>query len=320
MNNLILALIIIIIILLVFFTCSTIDGNNNIFLIILIPILLIAFLYLNYDFLPSSLKLNKNLNLNPHEGLTRGGDNHPLRGWNPNLLQHIFMTGGYASSNGDYIIGGSVSPSGKEYEARWSDIDPNIMRKKIIDIGGKLVHDNKKYFRYTYNLPNGYARVRQEYKDGKIIVTATSKTYEDPKFPKETEITTTDTLEQAHKFMLSLNLEKKAFSETYREKYSLEGCNEIVIDLWPGLNHILEIDCDSEEHVFDVADKLGLKKENATFGAVTNVYVNEYGLPAKYFNEEMPEHKFSSFYDITKDHVTKNKDKLKLITDKYKDM
>ena len=73
----------------------------------------------------------------------------------------------------DIKAGGSVSHrvlgGGKEIEARWLDVDIDEMRKKIEELGGELVHDEKQYRRYTFNLAEDTKDV--EIKDGSLTVT-----------------------------------------------------------------------------------------------------------------------------------------------------
>ena len=209
------------------------------------------------------------------------------------------------------VTGGA---NGKEYEARWIDIDVDKMREKIIELGTTKVHDDKLYKRYIYPLPKGYFRVRSEFDDKGEITTMTSKTYEDPKFPVETEIHIVDDFDSVKKFLDSINMEPKAYHETRREKYSgLAGCNEISIDTLPGLNPYIEIDCTSEERMKEIADSLGLDMADAKYGAFVGVYVDEYGIDKKWFDNELDELKFETVKDKLAEHIVKNKEKFEQI-------
>ena len=87
---------------------------------------------------------------------------------------------------------------GKEYEAKFLDIDVEALRNKIRALGGKLVHEEMKYSRVVFhrcqNVNNikGYARIRKE---GEKI-TMTVKVFNDPKFPDEFEVSINEDMEQ----------------------------------------------------------------------------------------------------------------------------
>jgi len=71
---------------------------------------------------------------------------------------------------------------GKEYEAKFLEINIDEMREKLKNIGASQVHKNMRYVRTAYNLcgdDKGFARVRAEGDK----VTMTAKIYKDPKFP-----------------------------------------------------------------------------------------------------------------------------------------
>lgn len=175
--------------------------------------------------------------------------------------------------------GGSVSRyvgGGKEIEARWLDVDIDDMRKKIEDLGGELVHDEKQYRRYTFNLAedtkdveikdgslkvddvvikttnsekeckefvkairshgNGFARTREEY-DGDIVVTMTCKIYGEGKHADEYEVKTENTLDECREFLLAVGLQQKAYHETRRIKYKSKG-DELKGDELKGINEL----------------------------------------------------------------------------------
>lgn len=172
----------------------------------------------------------------------------------------------YVSSR-NLKAGGSVSHrvlgGGKEIEARWLDVDIDDMRKKIEELGGELVHDEKQYRRYTFNLAedtkdvkiedgslsvddvviktknskkeceefvkairshgNGFARTREEYRGENVVVTMTCKIYGEGKHADEYEVTTENTLDECQAFLLAVGLQQKAYHETRRIKYKSKG-------------------------------------------------------------------------------------------------
>ena len=106
---------------------------------------------------------------------------------------------------------------GKEYEAKFLDIDVLEMRKKLKKIGAKKTHKSIKLVRSVFDLCDskvrGFARVRKE-EDG---VTMTSKIYNNPDFPDEYEVKINEDFEKGREFLKSLNLKEKAYQESYRE-------------------------------------------------------------------------------------------------------
>lgn len=108
--------------------------------------------------------------------------------------------------------------SGKEFEAKFLDINVNELRKLIKKVGGKLVHKKKRYIRAVFHRADkkvkGFARVRNEGDQ----TTMTVKIYNNPKFPDEYEVTIKENFEKGREFMRSLGLKEKAFQESYREK------------------------------------------------------------------------------------------------------
>jgi adenylate cyclase class IV len=98
---------------------------------------------------------------------------------------------------------------GKEYEAKFLDIDVEKMRTKLLSLGATKIHDRIMLRRSVYKLCNttikSYARVRDD-GDG---VSMTIKIYNDPKFPEEHEIHIQEDYDTGVKFLTSLGLEKK---------------------------------------------------------------------------------------------------------------
>jgi adenylate cyclase class IV len=205
---------------------------------------------------------------------------------------------------------------GKEYEAKFLDIDYKKCIKKLKELGAKRVHKNKMFRRKVYVLCDtsvrGFARVRDE--GG--AVTMTSKVYIDPKFPDETEIEITGSFEDGCKFIESLGLKNKAYQQTYREKWTHKLAHEITFDYVPGLPLYMEVDCTSEENLNKMIDKLELDKSKMRFGAFDATYEEYYGISKDTINDKTPNLTFKNILKEIK--PTKNKDLLKKIYESYK--
>jgi adenylate cyclase class 2 len=203
---------------------------------------------------------------------------------------------------------------GKEIEAKFLEVDAKEVRKNIIDIGGKLVHPLMLYKRYAFFLINkrqkGYARVRQE--NGKV--TMTIKTYDESKYANEYEVELNNSLEEAKEFMVSAGFKIKAYQETLREKWSIAGCSEIVIDTVPGIPTYVELECNSEENIKKLAKKLGLDYSKANYGAFDKQFVQYYGLSANQINNKVTMLTFRNIINELKPYLKKNKELLKNIS------
>jgi adenylate cyclase class 2 len=204
---------------------------------------------------------------------------------------------------------------GKEYEARFLDIDYKKMCKKLKEIGAKKVHSKKMFQRKVFYLCNknvkGFARVRDE--GGKI--TMTTKIFIDPKFPDEKEIEISN-FEEGCKLFESLGLEMKAYQQTYREKWSHKMAHEITFDYVPGLPLYMEVDCTSEEALYKLIEKLGLDKSKMRFGSFDGVYEEYYGITRDTIITSTPNLTFKNIVKELKPQ--KNKELLTKIYKTYK--
>lgn len=205
---------------------------------------------------------------------------------------------------------------GKEYEAKFLDINIEVMRKKLTSIGSTIVHPMIKYDRTAYDLfdpkKEGFARVRSEHNK----VTLTAKIYNNTKFPDEYEIEAKDSYEKCLEFMKGLGFIEKAVQESYREKWTHNLAHEITFDVLPGLPTYMEIDCDSEENLNKLIDMLQLDKSKMRFGSFGLTYDEYYGITPEMINKHIPYLTFSN--TINELAPKKNKDLLLKIIDEQK--
>ena len=205
-----------------------------------------------------------------------------------------------------------------EYEIQVLDINVKQMRDILENLKGKKVHKNIKLIRAAFDRCNpnirGFARVRYDGKE----TTMTVKIYKNLKFPEETEITIKEDFETGKKFLHSLNLEMKAFQETYREKWSLpiKGVHEITFDTWPGLPVWMEIDCSNKKTLDKMIKLLKVDKNKISYGASAARYELYYGISQNVINNKTPS---LTFRNISKEiKPKKNKDLFKKIVNKHK--
>ena len=179
-----------------------------------------------------------------------------------------------------------------EYEATFSNINVDEMRTKIEQLGGKLLKPKFKQKRTTFNFPKGheikggFIRVRDE--SGKI--TMTLKIIESSgaiESQKEVELIVDD-YHNAIRLLKIIGADQKAVQETKREVWEIDGV-EIMIDWWPFLEPILEIEGRNEHEVKSIAEKLGFNWEEAIFDAVGYIYSQKYNISIDRINNNTPE-------------------------------
>jgi len=210
-------------------------------------------------------------------------------------------------------------PMQVEYEARFLDINPDELIKKIKEVGGVLKSPLTIYRRSVFSLcdiKKGFVRVRDEGDK----VTMTSKIYKNPKFPQEYELELKDSFEHGQAFLRSLNLDEKAYQETMREKWSIirnkkELC-EIAIDRIPALPIYAEVECKTKKDLDRCIKLLDLKKHKINFGGFGKVYVEYYGMSENEINNVIPKLTFQNIREELKTYIHKNQD---ILEKTYKD-
>lgn len=165
-----------------------------------------------------------------------------------------------------------------EYEATFVGIDKDVMRRKLTDVGAVLVKPEFLQKRVVFALPSGneivggYARVRDE---GDKI-TMSLKVIDGERIENQKEICLkVDSFERAKLLLATLGCREKAYQETKRELWALDGA-EVTIDTWPFLDPFVEIEGKSEEIVREVSEKLGFDYSQAIFGAVDEICKRKY--------------------------------------------
>lgn len=177
-----------------------------------------------------------------------------------------------------------------EYEATFTNIDKNGMRAKLRKAGAKLIRPEFLQKRTVLHLPkgckikDGWLRVRDE---GNKITT-TLKVVDGVKIHNQKEINLeVDDFEKANQFLAAIGCVKKAYQESKRELWILDGA-EITIDEWPFLEPILEIEGKSEKAVKSVCKKLKLDYSKALFCAIGAIYSRKYDIPEYVINNKTP--------------------------------
>jgi adenylate cyclase class 2 len=199
-----------------------------------------------------------------------------------------------------------------EIEAKFLEININKLRKIIKENGGKRVHKLMLYRRYVFNLQdknmNGYIRTREE--NGKRTMTV--KTYKaNSKYALEHEIEIKSSLDEIKNLLIASGFILKAYQETLREKWQINGCPEIAIDSIPGIPTYVELECTNEKEIKRVAKLLDLDMADAKYGAYTTQFIDYYGMKKEDINSNIPSLTFKNIDKELKPYIKQNKDLVK---------
>jgi len=183
-----------------------------------------------------------------------------------------------------------------EYEATFANIDKDDVRERLKKAGAELVKPEFMQKRRNFNLPKGneieggWLRVRDE---GDKITMSLKVVAKNEAIDDQKEIClVVDNFEKAQEFLSAIGCTKKAYQESMREIWMLDGV-EICIDEWPYLEPYVEIEGESEEAVKEASEKLGFDYAKAVFGAVDQQYKEKYGISEEIINNVILEITFN---------------------------
>lgn len=177
-----------------------------------------------------------------------------------------------------------------EYEATFPNVEKDAVRKALAHAGAVLVRPEFLQKRSTFQLPTGHeikggwARVRDE--GDKITMSVKIVDGSNITDQKESQLTV-DSFAEGVQFLTLLGCTVKAYQETKRELWKLEGV-EIAIDEWPFLEPFVEVEGHSEAEVRQVAEKIGFDFSTAKFCAVGTLYSEKYGISEDRINNHTP--------------------------------
>ncbi|MBU4217162.1 CYTH domain-containing protein [Candidatus Parcubacteria bacterium] len=178
-----------------------------------------------------------------------------------------------------------------EYEATYTNVDKDEVREKLQEAGAKLVKKEFMQKRAVFKLPEGnhinggWLRVRDE---GDRI-TMSLKVVDGNKIHNQKEtMLTVDNFEEAKKFLAGIGCKEKAYQESMRELWELDGV-DITIDEWPFLEPFVEVEGQSTEQVMKVSEKIGFNYNQAKFCSVDTLYSEKYNISTNRVNMETPQ-------------------------------
>ena len=164
-----------------------------------------------------------------------------------------------------------------EIEVKFLDVNHDAIRKKLSNMGAELKKPMRLMRRVTIDSDymkskDAFLRVRDEGDK----VTMTYKQFDSLSIDgaKEIEITV-NSYNEAIQLLAAAGLPYRSSQESRRETWQY-GTTEIVLDEWPWLKPLLEIEGESESMLRDVAEKIGLSWSTAVFGDVMAAYRAEY--------------------------------------------
>ena len=166
-----------------------------------------------------------------------------------------------------------------EIEAKITDINPWELREKLKTVGAKMIFPERMMKRRVFDFKDkkleekgAWMRVRDE---GDKI-TLSYKCLKDRTLHGTEEITLEiDNFVLACELLKTIGLHEKAYQETKREKWDLDGV-EVTIDTWPWIPTFVELEADAEEKIKTAVQKLGLDWSKAMHGSVETVYQQHY--------------------------------------------
>ncbi len=188
-----------------------------------------------------------------------------------------------------------------EIEAKFLDVDHDVLRAKLKEIGAECVQPMRVMKRQGYDFEdgrlrknnNGWVRVRDE---GDKI-TMSYKQLNDRGLDGTHEVQLTiDNFEAAGDFLQAVGLKRNVFQVTKRESWRLDEF-EIELDEWPWVKPYVEMEGPDEASLRDLAQKLDLDWSKVCHGSVEIVYQGEYdvtdediySIPVISFDEPAPD-------------------------------
>jgi len=177
-----------------------------------------------------------------------------------------------------------------EYEATYLNIDKDQVRAQLKQAGAKLIRPEFLQKRFCYSLPKGHeikggwVRIRNE--GDKITLSLKVIDGDNINDQRET-ILKIDNMEEAREFLKTLGCKEKAYQETKRELWKIDGV-EITIDEWPFIEPCVEVEGNSEAEVEAVSKKLGFDYSQAKFCAIGKIYSEKYNIPQDLIDNKTP--------------------------------
>jgi adenylate cyclase class 2 len=228
--------------------------------------------------------------------------------------------------------GGSGSSPAIEWEQRFADVDVKSLVKLLKKRGGKPIGGQELFSVQFFELPRsstfkdgsvsqvmedrhvgGFGRVRQE--GPRVSLTIKKFIMVNGKKMAEEFESKVDSFVDACNLLLAAGFKQQQFQEKLRQTWKVPamGIKEVVIDVYPGLNAYVEIECESEEAMEEATKALGFDPSRALTGTTDDVYAAEYGIDAGIFHQDGAVFGFHNTVSALRPHIKTNLDKFERI-------
>ncbi len=168
-----------------------------------------------------------------------------------------------------------------ELEAKFLDVDKDALRQLLKENGAVLIHEERLMKRKNFDYSDrrlqkigGWIRVRNE--GDKTTLSYKQLIDRTLEGTKEISLVVED-FNKMSDLLLAIGFENKAFQETKRERWELDGI-EVTIDTWPWIPSFVELEGRTEVDLKSVAKKLSLDWNQAMHGSVETVYQKHYNV------------------------------------------
>jgi len=191
-----------------------------------------------------------------------------------------------------------------EIERRFYTFDRAVIEQKIKDLGGV----RKGMFKFqilAFIPPAGYKLLRL--RDEGHRITFTIKRLTESGYEEENEVIVNN-FEEMRIILEKMGNKKKYLMQKIREIYDIEN-SELVFDHYPGLSGYMEIESPTEEEMFSLADKLGLKKDEEQVEA-GELYRDHYGITK---DRPLLDISFENIMEVMAPYISKEKEKMEEI-------
>ncbi len=175
-----------------------------------------------------------------------------------------------------------------EYEAKFLRIDSEDVRRRLKEVGATLVHPERLMKRKTFDFlelslraVGAWVRVRDE---GDKVTMSYKRIAAETMQGMSEVMVEVDDFDRACDFLQSVGLVETSFQENRRETWMLMGC-EVVIDWWPWIQPLVEIEGGSEQEIHGVSDLLGFDWSQKTHGGIEPAYQDVYHISAQAIKE-----------------------------------
>lgn len=167
-----------------------------------------------------------------------------------------------------------------EIEAKFANVDVEKLRDTLRQLGATLEQPMRLMRRVLIEEPHhkaerSFLRIRDEGDKVTLTYKRKSLAQEDTVDSTHELETTVGDFETTVDIFAAAGWDYITYQETRRETWRLEGV-EVVIDEWPWIAPVAEVEGGSEDAVRSTSEALGFKWSDAFFSSIDSVYLETY--------------------------------------------